>query len=66
MQDPKGVSGYIYPCSSDSKKVDALSKLNTAYTRAKKAREAQADEKDENAFFWWDKVFNGNFPNYYY
>jgi hypothetical protein len=27
IQDPKGVSGYVYPCSSEAKKRNALSKL---------------------------------------
>lgn len=66
MQDPKGVSGYIYPCSSDAKKEDALSKLKTAYTRVLKAREAESNENTKDAFYWWDMVFAGNFPSYYY
>lgn len=40
MQDPMDVSGYIPACSTDPKRLDALSKLETAYTRAEKAREA--------------------------
>ncbi len=66
IRDPKGVFGYVYPCSSDAKKADALSKLNTAKTRAKKARDAEGLGDTREAFSWWDKVFAGNFPNYYY
>lgn len=66
MQDPKGVSGYIFPCSSEARKSDALSKLNTACTRAQNARDAEADKNTKDAFFWWDKVFAGNFPAFYY
>lgn len=66
MQDPKGVSGYVTACSSEVKKTDALSKLATAKTRAEKAREAERAGKTSEAFDWWDKVFVGNFPSYYY
>ncbi len=66
MQDPKGISGLIYPCASETKKTDALSKLNSAYTRAQKARGAEEAGNIREAFEWWDKVFAGNFPSYYY
>ena len=66
IRDPKGISGLIYPCSSDSKKVTALSKLSTAKTRAQKARDAESSGYTKQAFEWWDKVFAGNFPSYYY
>ncbi len=41
MQDPTGVSGYIYPCFSKTMKDDALSKIETALSRAEKAYEAE-------------------------
>ena len=66
IQDPKGISGYIYPCSSDAKKEDALSKLSTAVTRAQKARDAEMAGDTRGAFSWWDMVFAGNFPSYDY
>ena len=66
LQDPKGVSGYIYPCTTDAKKEDALSKLKTAYTRAQKARDAEYVHKTRDSFYWWNKLFDGNFPSYYY
>jgi len=37
MQDPMGVSGYIPACKTQALKDDALSKLDTAATRAEKA-----------------------------
>ncbi len=64
LQDPKGISGYISPCSSDTKKSDALSKLETAFTRAEKAREAEKSEKISEAFDWWDLVFAMKFPSH--
>lgn len=65
IQDPKGVSGYVNACSSDSKKKDALLKLRTARIRAEKARDAENAGNTRIAFDWWDKVFAGNFPSYY-
>lgn len=64
IQDPMGVSGLIYPCSSEAKKYDALSKLETALVRAEKARNAEIAEKISDAFYWWDILFNYRFPTY--
>lgn len=65
IQDPTGVSGYIYPCVNDDYKEDAFSKLTTASTRADKAREAENNNNIEEAFDLWDLVFNYKFPSYY-
>jgi len=65
MQDPMGVAGYIYPCNTEAFKQDALSKLNTAATRAEKAREAEAAHDTKTAFEWWQKLYNDKFPSYY-
>src|SRR5258708_15318562 len=65
MQDPAGISGYIYPCSTDAKKDDALSKLSTALTRAQNARDAEAADKIKDAFDWWDLLYDNKFPSYY-
>lgn len=62
--DPTGISGYIYPCSSESKKADALSKLKTAKTRSGNARIEESNENIKEAFYWWNRFFNGNFPSY--
>ncbi len=65
IQDPKEISGYVYACTSEPNKHDALSKLKTASLRAQKAREAAFAENICDAFNWWDKVFSDNFPSYY-
>ena len=65
IRDPKGISGYIQPCSS-AKKSEAITKVNRAATRSRNARQAEIDGRLETAFDWWDKVFNDNFPSYYY
>lgn len=64
MQDPMGVSGYIYPCVSDAKKIEALSKIETALSRAEKARQAESNDKIEDAFYWWNLLFDDEFPSY--
>lgn len=63
MNDPKGASGRIYPCSSDANKTDALSKLRTASTRARKALDANNDHDPETAFYYLDLLFCGKFPS---
>jgi len=64
MQDPMGISGLVYPCSTDAKKATALSKLSTAATRARKAVEYRLTNT-EQAFQYWDLVFNNEFPSRY-
>lgn len=65
MQDPEGISGYINPCRSEADLKDALSKLDTARTRAGKARDAERDQNTKSAFEWWSLLFDGQFPSYY-
>ena len=66
MQDPMGISGYINPCSTDTKLEDAKSKLSTALDRAQKACDAKDEGDIKTAFEWWDRLYNYNFPSYYY
>lgn len=65
MQDPMDVSGYIQACSTSAKKLDALSKLSTALTRAEKARDATINGNISVAFDWWRRLYNDQFPTYY-
>jgi hypothetical protein len=65
MQDPEGIGGYIYPCTSDATLADALGKLGTASTRADKARAAEHDGDTKAAFEWWDLLYDKRFPSYY-
>jgi predicted nucleotidyltransferase len=62
MNDPRHASGRIYACSTEAKKVDALSKLSTAKTRARKALDADNDGKTDNAFYYLNLLFGGHFP----
>ena len=62
IQDPMGISGYVYPCATDAKKEDALSKLTTGFTRADKAYEQRTADLDK-CFSWWQLFFNYKFPS---
>lgn len=62
MNDPKGRTGRFHPCSSDYRKTEALSKLATAATRARKALDAEQDKNPDDAFHYLDLLFGGNFP----
>ncbi len=66
MQDPMGISGYISPCSTSAKLIEARSKLSPALTRAQKAYRARRSENIKTAFYWWNMLYNGKFPSYYY
>ncbi len=66
MVNPSGISGSIQACSSYANRMDALSKLNTAYSRACKARNEEEKGDIKEVFGWLDLLFNGNFPSYYY
>jgi Second Messenger Oligonucleotide or Dinucleotide Synthetase domain len=65
MQDPTRIAGYIYSCKTDAFRLDALSKLKNAATRAEKAREAAANGDTKTAFDWWRLLYNDKFPTYY-
>jgi Second Messenger Oligonucleotide or Dinucleotide Synthetase domain len=62
MQDPQGISGLVYPCT-DAVKPSALSKATTAQTRAQKAMDAESAGNMDDAFYWWNMVFNSKFPS---
>lgn len=62
MRDPMGVSGLIPSSKTFTQKNTALSKLNTALSRAEKAYNARLKGNIEDAFYWWKKLYNDNFP----
>lgn len=62
MNDPTGASGRFYACSSDANRTAALSKLNTAAVRARKALDADRDNKPDTAFAYLNLLFGGMFP----
>ena len=62
MNDPSGATGRFHACSSDTNRTDALSKLSTAATRARKALDAHNGDKPDKAFEYLDLLFGGRFP----
>jgi hypothetical protein len=64
MNDPTGHTGRIHACTEDQRP-DAISKLNTACSRARRARLAEGEGRIADAFATWDLVFAGGFPGYY-
>ena len=64
ISDPMRISNSIAACSTEAKLETALSKLETAHSRARKAYDARLKGNTEEAFEWWDLLYNGGFPSY--
>lgn len=62
MNDPSEASGRFAACSSDASRQDALSKLQTAATRARKALDAHVADYADTSFYYLDLLFSGHFP----
>jgi len=62
MNDPSGLTSRFRACSSDANRTDALSKLGSAATRARKALDACGKDDFDTAFSYLDLLFGGNFP----
>jgi hypothetical protein len=58
MNDPTGLGSRFGSCSSESNKADALSKLDTAVTRAHKARDYAKNSDHANAIEQLKLLFN--------
>lgn len=65
MNDPRQASGRFHPCSSDAKHTDALSKTETAATRARNALDAYNAGNAKDAFYYLGLLFADQFPSYY-
>ncbi len=61
LQDPMGFSGYVWPCKTEARRRNALSKLATGYGRAVNACTCRIARPDL-AFDWWQKFFSYEFP----
>lgn len=62
MKDPSGMTGLIRPCSSAATKKEALSKLASADSRARKALAAYEKGNEVQAFEYLNLLFGGRFP----
>jgi hypothetical protein len=58
MNDPTGLGSRFTAYSSDSKRDDALSKLDTAVTRARKAQDFDHDDKHTEAVAQYKLLFD--------
>lgn len=58
MNDPTGLGSRFGSCSSDANKKDALSKLDTAVTRSKKAMDYYLADDHDNAIAQLKLLFN--------
>ena len=65
LQDPVGVSGYVYACDTQVQLDDALSKLRRAAIRAADARQCVRSGDYSDAFVWWQLLYKDKFPPYY-
>lgn len=65
IPDPMNISGNISACAQENLQ-DALTKLTRARDRSKSARNSESSGNISDAFDWWNKVYNDNFPSYYY
>lgn len=61
IDDPMQVSGFIEASSTELKRIEALSKLSTALSRANRAVEFERKGKTTEAIDCWHKLFNGKF-----
>jgi len=62
MRDPMGISGLIPATKTAAQKATALSKLNTALSRAEKACNARIKGNDNEAFHYLNLLYNNEFP----
>ena len=64
IEDPTGISGMISPCQYEFQKEEVKSKILSAYTRVKFAREQEEKGNYSDAFYWWNEFYNKKFPSY--
>jgi hypothetical protein len=62
MNDPLGLTSRFYACSTTPKAEQALSKLATAATRARKALDSFSNEDFNTSFHYLGLLFGGRFP----
>lgn len=65
IQDPMGISGLVSPCKTTIQKADSISKLSTAASRARKAKELETKGEIKDAFYYLNLLFDDKFPSYY-
>ncbi|MCK9926222.1 nucleotidyltransferase [Frankia sp. Mgl5] len=65
MNDPAGAAlGRIHPCSTETYRGIAISKVELAATRARRALDAARDGRNATAFSTWKIMLGPDFPTY--
>jgi len=64
VHDPKRISGYVPARLTYADRKVAISRLRTALYHTSRAQEAAAAGDVEEAYVYWNRVFNGRFPAY--
>ena len=64
VHDPQGLLGRVPAWPAGADKETALSRLRSALYHAERAQETAARGETEEAFRYWNGVFNGHFPAY--
>jgi hypothetical protein len=64
VTDPTGIAGEFTPCDL-SQRIGALAAVRTAFQNAEAARTAESNNRTQEAFRYWDRVFAMQFPAYY-
>ena len=62
--DPAGFGGFVNPLKNVSTVEAAVSRFETAYSRAIKAEQYVANDNIEAAFGEWRKIFPRYFPKF--
>ncbi|MDY7079098.1 MAG: nucleotidyltransferase [Chloroflexota bacterium] len=64
VHDQEGVSGRVSARLARADRKTVFSKLRAALYHSSRAQEAAAEGNVEEAFQYWNRVFNGHFPAY--
>ena len=65
VADPAGYNQHVGKyLNTQAKRDDAVNKLETAYTRAIKAEQSEAQGNLEEAYSYWRLIFGDYFPAY--
>lgn len=64
LRDPLGIAGVIPACRTDPQRSTLISHASYAAEKAERAINAELSGNIDDAFAYWNLVFNGNFPAY--
>jgi hypothetical protein len=62
IQDPLGISGNVKAAHTQAKLQAAYDHVATALDKANRALEAERAGKQQDSRYYWNLVYNDNFP----